>query len=113
MVVCLPVVPVETLPLKLSEKTLSLSLCLQDWGKAGDVADLGVCWHVPNQEEENFVFQLLSRLLHPELQRIEAHVSGEQPMSRCVVTYLIFRGNQVHAHTNQRNLYPIINTKSD
>ncbi|KAF3853760.1 hypothetical protein F7725_014448 [Dissostichus mawsoni] len=78
-------------------------LPIRDWGKAGDVADLGVCWHVPNQEEENFVFQLLSRLLHPELQRIEAHVSGEQPMSRCVV----------HAHTNQRNLYPIINKKSD
>ncbi|XP_033974849.1 proteasome activator complex subunit 4B-like [Trematomus bernacchii] len=57
-------------------------LPIRDWGKAGDVADLGVCWHVPNQEEENFVFQLLSRLLHPELQRIEAHVSGEQPMSR-------------------------------
>lgn len=57
----------------------------QDWGRAGDVAALGVCWHVPSQEEENFVFQLLSRLLHPELQRIKGHVSGEQPMSRCAV----------------------------
>ncbi|KAI4807509.1 hypothetical protein KUCAC02_027315 [Chaenocephalus aceratus] len=37
---------------------------------------------LPIREEENFVFQLLSRLLRPELQRIEAHVSGEQPMSR-------------------------------
>ncbi|XP_037609870.1 proteasome activator complex subunit 4B-like [Sebastes umbrosus] len=57
-------------------------LPIRDWGRAGDVADLGVCWHVPNQEEENFVFQLLSRLLHPELQRIKGHVSGDQPMSR-------------------------------
>uniref|UniRef100_A0A8D0D6T8 Uncharacterized protein n=1 Tax=Sander lucioperca TaxID=283035 RepID=A0A8D0D6T8_SANLU len=46
-------------------------LPIRDWGRAGDVADLGVCWHVPDQEEENFVFQLLSRLLHPELQRIK------------------------------------------
>ncbi|KAF0025593.1 hypothetical protein F2P81_022474 [Scophthalmus maximus] len=54
----------------------------KDWGRAGDVAALGVCWHVPSAEEENFVFQLLSRLLHPELERIKGHVSGDQPMSR-------------------------------
>ncbi|KAK5608897.1 Proteasome activator complex subunit 4B [Crenichthys baileyi] len=53
-----------------------------DWGRAGDVAALGVCWHVPCQEEENFVFQLLSSLLHPQLQRIKGHVSGDQPMTR-------------------------------
>uniref|UniRef100_A0A8C4HVT9 Proteasome activator complex subunit 4 n=1 Tax=Dicentrarchus labrax TaxID=13489 RepID=A0A8C4HVT9_DICLA len=58
-------------------------LPIRDWGRAGDVAALGMCWHVPSQEEENFVFQLLSRLLHPELQRIKGHVSGDQPMSRC------------------------------
>ncbi|KAF7667140.1 hypothetical protein LDENG_00077040 [Lucifuga dentata] len=57
-------------------------LPIRDWGRAGDVAALGVCWHLPRQEEENFVFQLLSRLLHPELQRIKDHVSGAQPMSR-------------------------------
>ncbi|KAM7370631.1 hypothetical protein PAMP_010160 [Pampus punctatissimus] len=57
-------------------------LPIQDWGRAGDVAALGVCWHVPSQEEENFVFQLLSRLLHPELERIKGHVSGDHPMSR-------------------------------
>uniref|UniRef100_A0A3Q3GH33 Proteasome activator Blm10 mid region domain-containing protein n=1 Tax=Labrus bergylta TaxID=56723 RepID=A0A3Q3GH33_9LABR len=57
-------------------------LPIRDWGRAGDVAALGVCWHVPSQEEENFVFQLLSRLLHPELQRIKSHISGDQPMSR-------------------------------
>ncbi|XP_041818516.1 proteasome activator complex subunit 4B [Chelmon rostratus] len=57
-------------------------LPIRDWGRAGDVSSLGVCWHVPGREEENFVFQLLSRLLHPELQRIKGHVSGDQPMSR-------------------------------
>uniref|UniRef100_A0A3Q0QYT3 Uncharacterized protein n=1 Tax=Amphilophus citrinellus TaxID=61819 RepID=A0A3Q0QYT3_AMPCI len=57
-------------------------LPIRDWGRAGDVAVLAVCWHVPGQEEENFVFQLLSCLLHPELQRIKGHICGEQPMSR-------------------------------
>ncbi|XP_019938778.2 proteasome activator complex subunit 4B-like [Paralichthys olivaceus] len=57
-------------------------LTIRDWGRAGDVAALGVCWHVPSTEEENFVFQLLSRLLHPELERIKGHISGDQPMSR-------------------------------
>uniref|UniRef100_A0A669B5V1 Proteasome activator Blm10 mid region domain-containing protein n=1 Tax=Oreochromis niloticus TaxID=8128 RepID=A0A669B5V1_ORENI len=55
---------------------------IPDWGRPGDVAALGVCWHVPGPEEESFVFHLLSHLLHPELQRIKGHVSGEQPMSR-------------------------------
>uniref|UniRef100_A0A669AYM5 Proteasome activator Blm10 mid region domain-containing protein n=1 Tax=Oreochromis niloticus TaxID=8128 RepID=A0A669AYM5_ORENI len=57
-------------------------LPIRDWGRPGDVAALGVCWHVPGPEEESFVFHLLSHLLHPELQRIKGHVSGEQPMSR-------------------------------
>ncbi|KAM4716279.1 proteasome activator complex subunit 4B-like [Anableps anableps] len=57
-------------------------LPIRDWGRAGDVVALGVCWHVPCQEEENFVFQLLSSLLHPQLQRIKGHVSGDQPMTR-------------------------------
>ncbi|XP_012728945.2 proteasome activator complex subunit 4B isoform X1 [Fundulus heteroclitus] len=57
-------------------------LPIRDWGRAGDVAALGVCWHVPCQEEENFVFQLLSSLLQPQLQRIKGHVSGDQPMTR-------------------------------
>ncbi|KAM6951408.1 proteasome activator complex subunit 4B [Aplochiton taeniatus] len=57
-------------------------LPIRDWGRAGDVKALGVCWHVASREEEEFVFQLLSRLLLPELPRIADHVSGEQPMSR-------------------------------
>lgn len=63
---------------------LAVRVLFQDWGRAGDVAALGVHWHVPSREEEDFVFQLLSRLLQPELQRIQAHVSGDQPMSRWV-----------------------------
>uniref|UniRef100_A0A3B5LCD9 Proteasome activator Blm10 mid region domain-containing protein n=1 Tax=Xiphophorus couchianus TaxID=32473 RepID=A0A3B5LCD9_9TELE len=59
-----------------------VDLPIRDWGRAGDVATLGVCWHVPCQQEENFVFQLLSSLLHPQLQRIKGHVSGDQPMTR-------------------------------
>uniref|UniRef100_A0A8C6U8T4 Proteasome activator subunit 4b n=1 Tax=Neogobius melanostomus TaxID=47308 RepID=A0A8C6U8T4_9GOBI len=57
-------------------------LPIRDWGRDGDVSALGVCWHVPSAEEERFVFQLLQSLLKPELQRIQEHLSGEQPMSR-------------------------------
>ncbi|XP_077359602.1 proteasome activator complex subunit 4B-like [Festucalex cinctus] len=57
-------------------------LPVRDWGRPGDVAALGLCWHVPSLEEENFVFRLLSRLLKPELERIGGHVSGDRPMSR-------------------------------
>ncbi|KAM9831639.1 proteasome activator complex subunit 4B-like [Neosynchiropus ocellatus] len=57
-------------------------LPIRDWGRAGDVAALGVCWHVPSEGEEKFVFQLLSLLLLPELERIKHHISGNQPMSR-------------------------------
>uniref|UniRef100_A0A3B5LHN2 Proteasome activator Blm10 mid region domain-containing protein n=1 Tax=Xiphophorus couchianus TaxID=32473 RepID=A0A3B5LHN2_9TELE len=64
-----------------------VDLPIRDWGRAGDVATLGVCWHVPCQQEENFVFQLLSSLLHPQLQRIKGHVSGDQPMTRCAVLW--------------------------
>lgn len=100
--------------LRKSSFSLSVSHSLssfQDWGRAGDVVALGVCWHVPSQEEENFVFQLLSRLLHPELQRIKGHVSGEQPMSRCAVVGVFFscffsrffsRRNRAGAQTKQK-----------
>ncbi|XP_034049345.1 proteasome activator complex subunit 4B-like [Thalassophryne amazonica] len=57
-------------------------LPIRDWGRAGDVKALGVCWHVPSQKEKNFVFQLLSRLLHPGLQRIRNHICETQLMSR-------------------------------
>lgn len=77
----------------------SLGLLLQDWGRAGDVAALGVCWHVPCQREENLVFQLLSLLLHPQLQRIKAHVSGDQPMTRCAVVCLTFGSAEAIRHT--------------
>lgn len=102
------------------EKLLRFSAFFaQDWGRAGDVAALGVCWHVPGQEEENFVFQLLSRLLCPELQRIEAHVSGEQPMSRCVVVFLFLSSwlsfltlSQVIRLTHKHNKADLISLSS-
>lgn len=65
------------------------------------MAALGVSWHVPSQEEENFVFQLLSRLLYPELQRIKAHVSGGQPMSRCPFVFSIRSNNHTRVQSKK------------
>lgn len=88
-------------PLQLSDKMFCLTF--QDWGRPGDVAALGVCWHVPGPEEESFVFHLLSHLLHPELQRIKGHVSGEQPMSRCTVISLSFKYSDAIRQTHKDN----------
>ncbi|CAL1599788.1 unnamed protein product [Knipowitschia caucasica] len=60
----------------------STDLPIKDWGRDGDVTALGVCWHVPSDEEQSFAFQLLQSLLKPELRRIQEHVSGGQPLSR-------------------------------
>ncbi|XP_038138502.1 proteasome activator complex subunit 4B [Cyprinodon tularosa] len=65
-----------------TSRGFNTDLPIRDWGRAGDVAALGVCWHVPCQEEKNFVCQLLSSLLLPQLHRIKGHVSGDQPMTR-------------------------------
>uniref|UniRef100_A0AAQ5YND7 Proteasome activator Blm10 mid region domain-containing protein n=1 Tax=Amphiprion ocellaris TaxID=80972 RepID=A0AAQ5YND7_AMPOC len=98
-------------------------LPIRDWGRAGDVAALGVSWHVPSQEEEDFVFQLLSHLLHPELQRIKGHISGDQPMSRCdllqslaiVQHCLLGAGNHIleHSEDDTKSLFVIIKIISD
>lgn len=97
LVLMCSVVPVEKF-------AAHLSLFLQDWGRAGDVAALGVCWHMPSMEEENFVFQLLSRLLRPELERIKDHVSGDQQMSRCPFLSFPFLDVIRHRHDTKNNM---------
>lgn len=99
-----PFVKLFFFPIPVEKLSATVSLSFQDWGRAGDVAALGVCWHVPSTEEEDFVFQLLSHLLHPELERIKDHVSGDQPMSRCA-QFSIFRHNQAQTqHKDVHNL---------
>ena len=63
---------------------LNLLLCWQDWGRAGDLRDLQIEWHVPSAEETAFVFYVLDLFLQPELQRLQKCAQGELDMSRSV-----------------------------
>lgn len=49
---------------------------IRDWGKPGDVDDLDVKWHVPSDEELQFVNELLQLFLLPELRKLKDYMSG-------------------------------------
>lgn len=57
-------------------------LCFQDWGKAGDLHDLNIQWHIPSAEEIAFSFDLLDSFLKPELEKLECYADGKLEMSR-------------------------------
>uniref|UniRef100_A0A671QJI1 Proteasome activator complex subunit 4A n=1 Tax=Sinocyclocheilus anshuiensis TaxID=1608454 RepID=A0A671QJI1_9TELE len=57
-------------------------LPIKDWGRPGDLLNLGIQWHMPSTEEKEFVFYLLDLLLKPELQHLQKHTQGEQDISR-------------------------------
>ncbi|CAJ0962986.1 unnamed protein product [Ranitomeya imitator] len=58
-----------------------------DWGKAGDLWNLNIKWHVPSAEEIEFAYYLLDNFLRPELEKLNHYGSGELEMSR--VTSLV------------------------
>lgn len=56
----------------------------QDWGKPGDLWNLGIQWHVPSSSEVAFAFFLLDSFLQPELIKLQQCGDGEIEMSRLV-----------------------------
>uniref|UniRef100_A0A671QJC5 Proteasome activator complex subunit 4A n=1 Tax=Sinocyclocheilus anshuiensis TaxID=1608454 RepID=A0A671QJC5_9TELE len=62
-------------------------LPIKDWGRPGDLLNLGIQWHMPSTEEKEFVFYLLDLLLKPELQHLQKHTQGEQDISRSATGY--------------------------
>ncbi|XP_044145613.1 proteasome activator complex subunit 4 isoform X2 [Bufo gargarizans] len=63
-------------------KPLSEYFPIKDWGKAGDLWNLKIKWHVPSAEEIEFAYYLLDKFLRPELEKLDAYGSGELEMSR-------------------------------
>ncbi|XP_068089225.1 proteasome activator complex subunit 4 isoform X1 [Hyperolius riggenbachi] len=63
-------------------KPLSEYFPIKDWGKAGDLWNLNIRWHVPSAEEVEFAFSLLDNFLKPELEKLDCYVCGELDMSR-------------------------------
>ncbi|ELW47867.1 Proteasome activator complex subunit 4 [Tupaia chinensis] len=55
---------------------------VKDWGKPGDLWNLGIQWHVPSSEEVSFAFYLLDSFLQPELVKLQRCGDGELEMSR-------------------------------
>ncbi|EGV92976.1 Proteasome activator complex subunit 4 [Cricetulus griseus] len=55
---------------------------IKDWGKPGDLWNLGIQWHVPSSEEVSFAFYLLDSFLQPELIKLQRCGDGELEMSR-------------------------------
>uniref|UniRef100_A0A2K5ZD60 Proteasome activator subunit 4 n=1 Tax=Mandrillus leucophaeus TaxID=9568 RepID=A0A2K5ZD60_MANLE len=55
---------------------------IKDWGKPGDLWNLGIQWHVPSLEEVSFAFYLLDSFLQPELIKLQHCGDGKLEMSR-------------------------------
>ena len=51
---------------------------IRDWGKAGNIDDLQISWHVPTLEELEFVNELLDKHMVSEL----SSISNAKTMTR-------------------------------
>lgn len=69
----------------LAKCQVCLFLCLQDWGKPGDLRNLAIQWHVPSAEETAFAYDLLDSFLQPQLDKLDHYTDGNHEMSRSVV----------------------------
>ncbi|XP_021344136.1 proteasome activator complex subunit 4B-like, partial [Mizuhopecten yessoensis] len=52
-----------------------------DWAMPGDIDDLQMKWHVPNDEEMKFASEILQTILKPELEAIRT-VTADNKMNR-------------------------------
>ncbi|CAN7938235.1 unnamed protein product [Ixodes hexagonus] len=66
------------------EKCLDFAsyLPIRDWGRAGDLENLGIQWHLPSPEELACAKELLDEFLHPELTALLRWSEGERPLTR-------------------------------
>uniref|UniRef100_UPI00358F6C57 proteasome activator complex subunit 4 isoform X3 n=1 Tax=Myxine glutinosa TaxID=7769 RepID=UPI00358F6C57 len=64
------------------DKSPSIYLPIRDWGKAGNVNNLDMTWHLPTAEELVLANSLLDTFLQPQLQRLQTHAEGAENMSR-------------------------------
>ena len=46
-------------------------LYLQDWASVGDIDNLNLKWHIPSQEELEFVTEIFQKILQPELTALQ------------------------------------------
>eukprot|EP00127_Corallochytrium_limacisporum_P005109 Clim_evm15s199 gene=Clim_evmTU15s199 len=54
---------------------------LSKWGQPSTLEDISIEWHVPSDEEQEFAYELLDKLLEPELVKLARHCTGEATVS--------------------------------
>lgn len=52
-------------------------LYIRDWGKPGNLDNLGVNWHLPSKEELSFIDELMKEHLIAELDVIQKFMEGK------------------------------------
>ncbi|XP_049827617.1 proteasome activator complex subunit 4-like [Schistocerca gregaria] len=57
-------------------------LPIRDWGKPGNVHNLQMKWHVPDEEEIKHVQDIVNRYLPVELERISSYINDKSQMTR-------------------------------
>ncbi|XP_044171551.1 proteasome activator complex subunit 4-like [Acropora millepora] len=57
-------------------------LFIRDWGQPGDLDNLNIQWHIPNEEEKLLAKELLDTFLQPELTKVEKFVDESLTLSR-------------------------------
>ncbi|XP_022243744.1 proteasome activator complex subunit 4-like [Limulus polyphemus] len=62
--------------------SLEQHLPIKDWGKPGDIKDLGVQWHLPSDEEISLAQDLLESFLKPELEELTKWKKQELSLTR-------------------------------
>ncbi len=55
---------------------------MQEWGKPGDIHNLGLTWHVPSDEEIVAAQKLLDEFLADELTTLNDFSDGKVPLNR-------------------------------
>ncbi|XP_060063003.1 proteasome activator complex subunit 4-like [Ylistrum balloti] len=63
------------------DKPFSEWLAINEWAMPGDIHNLQMKWHVPNDEEMQFASEILHAILEPELEAIKT-VSADNQMNR-------------------------------
>ncbi|XP_064602863.1 proteasome activator complex subunit 4-like [Liolophura sinensis] len=71
-------------------------LAIRDWGKAGDLKDLGMKWHVPSDREITAAERLTHKFLTPELDSIKSvttdNMSRDELLQRLTIVGEILMG---------------------
>ncbi|XP_075223188.1 proteasome activator complex subunit 4A-like isoform X2 [Lycorma delicatula] len=65
-----------------TDAPISEHLPIRAWGKSGDIHNLNISWHFPDEYDLNEVQRLISKYLPPELERLEKYVKNEITLTR-------------------------------